>query len=136
MTLQPYPHPAISVGFSAIFLLILDKLTQLLLNTLKNLHITTIWKFADTWEADAKNAGLREATSNVYGNGHTALYADMIEAIRHNRAPYVDAAAGRDALELVLAVYQSSFTGQPVKLPLEDVSSIQFQGMFPVSWAM
>ena len=86
--------------------------------------------------ADAKNAGLREATSNVYGNGHTALYADMIEAIRHNRAPYVDAAAGRDALELVLAVYQSSFTGQPVKLPLEDVSSIQFQGMFPVSWAM
>lgn len=95
-----------------------------------------VWKFADTWEADAKNAGLREATSNVYGNGHTALYADMIEAIRHNRAPYVDAAAGRDALELVLAVYQSSFTGQPVKLPLEDVSSIQFQGMFPVSWAM
>ena len=136
LTLQPYPHPAISVGFSAIFLLILDKLTQLLLNTLKNLHITAIWKFADTREADAKNAGLREATSNVYGNGHTALYADMIEAIRHDRAPYVDAAAGRDALELVLAVYQSSFTGQPVKLPLEDVSSIQFQGMFPVSWAM
>lgn len=95
-----------------------------------------VWKFADTWEADAKNAGLREATSNVYGNGHTALYGDMIEAIRHDRAPYVDAAAGRDALELVLAVYQSSFTGQPVKLPLEDVSSIQFQGMFPVSWAM
>ena len=130
MTLQPYPHPAISVGFSAIFLLILDKLTQLLLNTLKNLHITTIWKFADTWEADAKNAGLREATSNVYGNGHTALYADMIEAIRHNRAPNVDAAAGRDALELVLAVYKSQKEGRPVKLPLKDFASTDMAGEF------
>ncbi len=31
---------------------------------------------------DQKNEGLEEETSNVYGNGHTSLFADVIEAIR------------------------------------------------------
>lgn len=85
-----------------------------------------VWEFADEREADGRARGLQEATSNVYGNGHTALYADMIDAIQHNRTPYIDAVAGRNALELVLAIYQSSFTGVPVKLPLGDVASVNF----------
>lgn len=85
-----------------------------------------VWDFADECEADAKNKGLQEVTSNVYGNGHTALYADMIGAIRHGRKPYIDAVAGRNALEMVLAVYQSALTGKPVKLPLKNVSSTDF----------
>ncbi len=89
-----------------------------------------VWEFADERAADAGNKGLQEATSNVYGNGHTALYADMIDAIQHDRKPYVDAVAGRNALELVLAVYQSSFTGKPVKLPLKDASCTDFEGGF------
>ena len=55
------------------------------------------------------------------------LYADMIDAIRQNRAPYVDAVAGRNALELVLAVYQSSFTGHSVRLPLRDTACVDFK---------
>lgn len=86
-----------------------------------------VWDFADVRETDEKNKGFQEATSNVYGNGHTALYADMIDAIQCNRMPYVDAIAGRNALELVLAVYQSSFTGKPVNLPLKDVTSVDFR---------
>ncbi len=89
-----------------------------------------VWDFAGEDEADAKNKGLREATSNVYGNGHTSLFADMIEAIEKDRKPYVDAAAGRNALEMVLAIYQSAATGKPVKLPLKDVSSTDFTGRF------
>lgn len=89
-----------------------------------------VWKFADERAEDAKNAELREATCNVYGNGHTALYGDMLDAIRQDRAPYVDAVAGRNALELVLAVYQSSFSGKPVKLPLRHASATDFRGMF------
>ena len=89
-----------------------------------------VWNFADTCEEDEKNRGLQEATSNVYGNGHTSLFADMIEAIEQDRKPYVDAVAGRNALELILAIYQSSATGQPVKLPLGDVSSMDFAGHF------
>ena len=89
-----------------------------------------VWNFADEDEADAKNRGLQEATSNVYGNGHTSLYADMIDAIEHDRKPYVDAVAGRNALEMILAIYQSSATGRPVKLPLSNVASTDFTGRF------
>lgn len=89
-----------------------------------------VWDFADESEADEKNKGLQEATSNVYGNGHTSLFADVIDAIEHDRKPYVDAAAGRNALEMILAIYQSAATGQPVKLPLKDVASTDFTGRF------
>lgn len=89
-----------------------------------------VWQFADETEADDKNKGLKEATSNVYGNGHTSLYADMIEAIEKDRKPYVDAVAGRNALELVLAVYKSQKEGKPVKLPLEVFSSTDMTGEF------
>ena len=89
-----------------------------------------VWNFAEETEEDQKNKGLQEATSNVYGNGHTSLFADMIEAIEPDRKPYVDAVAGRNALELILAIYQSAATGQPVKLPLVGVASTDFTGRF------
>ncbi len=89
-----------------------------------------VWDFADEGEADGRNKGLQEATSNVYGNGHTSLFADMIEAIETDRKPYVDAVAGRNALEMVLAIYQSAATGKPVKLPLKNAASIDFTGRF------
>lgn len=89
-----------------------------------------VWDFADEGEADEKNKGLQEATSNVYGNGHTSLFADVIDAIEHDRKPYVDAVAGRNALEMILAIYQSAATGKPVKLPLKDVASTDFAGRF------
>ena len=89
-----------------------------------------VWDFADEGAEDEKNKGLQEATSNVYGNGHTSLFADVIDAIEHDRKPYVDAVAGRNALEMILAIYQSAATDKPVKLPLKDVASTDFAGMF------
>lgn len=89
-----------------------------------------VWDFADEGEDDQKNKGLQEATSNVYGNGHTSLFADVMDAIENNRKPYVDAVAGRNALEMILAIYQSAATGKAVKLPLENVSSTDFTGRF------
>ena len=89
-----------------------------------------MWDFADETEADAANKGLEEATSNVYGNGHTSLYADVIDAIKTGRKPYVDAVAGRNALEMVLAVYKSAASGAPVQLPLTDCSTLDFVGRF------
>ena len=89
-----------------------------------------VWNFADESDADAKNKGLQEATSNVYGNGHTSLFADMMDAIEQDRKPYVDAVAGRNALEMILAIYQSAATGKPVKLPLEHTASTDFTGRF------
>lgn len=89
-----------------------------------------VWDFADETESDLANKGLEEQTSNVYGNGHTLLYADVIDAIEQARAPYIDAVAGRNALEMVLAIYKSQKTGQPVKLPLEDFASTDMTGEF------
>ena len=89
-----------------------------------------VWNFADECEDDQKNKGLQEATSNVYGNGHTSLFADVVEAIEQDRKPYVDAVAGRNALEMILAIYQSAATGVPVKLPLKGVASTDFTGRF------
>ena len=71
-----------------------------------------------------------EDPSNVYGFGHVSLYADMIRALKTHTKPYVDAYAGRRALEMVLAVYLSAARHQPVKLPLGDVSTTDFIGRF------
>ena len=89
-----------------------------------------VWDFADETEEDVKNKGLEEATSNVYGNGHTSLFADVMDAIENDRKPYVDAVAGRNALEMILSIYKSQKTGQPVKLPLEEFASIDMIGEF------
>lgn len=89
-----------------------------------------VWDFADETEADMKNKGLEEETNNVYGNGHTSLFADMINSIQNGRKPYVDAYAGRDALELVLAIYKSQKEGIPVTLPLSEFSSLDMAGEF------
>lgn len=89
-----------------------------------------VWDFADETEADAENKNLKEATSNVYGNGHTSLFADMMDAICNDRKPYVDAVAGRNALEMILAIYKSQKTGLPVKLPLTDFASTDMKGTF------
>lgn len=96
----------------------------------KSTNAIDVWDFADEQEGDDKNRGLFEQTSNVYGNGHTSLFADVIDAIENDRKPYVDAVAGRNALETVLAVYKSAAEGKPVKLPLEKCASVDFQGRF------
>ena len=89
-----------------------------------------IWSFENETEEDCTFKGLKENTSNVYGNGHTSLFADMIDAINSDRTPYVDALAGRNALEMILAIYKSQKTGKPVKLPLVEFSSINMKGEF------
>ena len=89
-----------------------------------------VWNFADIRPEDEGMQGMQEATSNVYGNGHTQVYSDMAEAILQDRAPYIDAYAGRRALEMILAMYQSAATGMTVKLPLADVASTDFTGRF------
>jgi predicted dehydrogenase len=96
----------------------------------KSTNNIDVWDFADESDADLGNKGLEEQTSNVYGNGHTSLYADMIDSIENDRAPYVDAHAGRNALEMILAIYKSQKTGEPVRLPLEGFASIDMVGEF------
>lgn len=96
----------------------------------KSTNNLEVWDFADETLEDLQNKGLEEVISNVYGNGHTSLYADVVDAIKNDRKPYVDAVAGRNALEIILAIYKSQKTGKVVKLPLKDFASIEMIGEF------
>lgn len=93
----------------------------------KCVNTIEVWDFADDIE---NNKGFEEPTENIYGNGHVSLYADFLDAIKNNRKPYVDAVAGRNALEMVLAIYKSQKEGKPVKLPLTDFGSADMAGEF------
>ncbi len=96
----------------------------------KSTNNIDVWNFKDEDADDQNNIGLKEETENVYGNGHTSLFKDMIEAIQDDRDPYITAVDGKNALEIVLAIYKSSFTGKSVKLPLENCASTDFEGEF------
>lgn len=93
----------------------------------KSTNSIDVWDFN---EGTDNMAGFLEKTTNVYGNGHTSLFYDVADAIKNDREPYITAEDGKSALELVLAIYKSSFTGKPVKLPLRDCSSLDFEGFF------
>lgn len=89
------------------------------------------WRFEDSPEsAEEVIAQFGENPPNVYGFGHTPLYADVIDAIANDREPYVNGEAGRRALELVLAIYKSAAEGKAVKLPLKECSTMDFRGRF------
>lgn len=97
----------------------------------KSVNTIEEWRFADALDdPDSIKASCHENPPNVYGYGHTPLYADMIESIKIGREPYVTGEDGRRALELVLAIYKSSYEGKPVKLPLEECSTLDFRGEF------
>ena len=97
----------------------------------QSVNVIEEWNFSDMLDdPEVVKKQYHEAPPNVYGFGHTPLYADVIEAIREDRAPYVDARAGKRALELVLAIYQSAATGSVVKLPMQKCETIQFKGRF------
>ncbi len=90
------------------------------------------WRFSDQLDdSEIIINTFAENPPNVYGFGHTPLYADMIEAIKKDRLPYVDAEAGRRALELVLAIYESASKNNVVKLPLNrNNSTMNYVGRF------
>lgn len=97
----------------------------------KSVNLIENWSFADNKDnAEEVMQKHGENPSNVYGFGHTPLYANVISAIQNNHEPYVDAYAGKRALELVLAIYLSAKEGRPVKLPLTTCASTDFTGRF------
>lgn len=97
----------------------------------QSVNIIEEWRFADALDDPEKIIEqFTENPPNVYGFGHTPLYADVIEAIEKDREPYVNGEAGKRALELVLAIYKSAAEGTKVKLPLKDCSTMDFIDRF------
>ena len=89
------------------------------------------WRFSDQLDdPDQIISEYAETPPNIYGFGHNPLYADVVDAIEKDRAPYVDAEAGKRALELVLAIYQSAAEDRPVYFPLKECATTDFKGRF------
>lgn len=89
-----------------------------------------VWKFEDGEDEQQVINEYQEVHKNVYGLGHTPLYADMINAVKTNTNPLVDAYAGKRALELVLAIYLSAKENKPIKLPLKNCSTLDFKELY------
>ena len=52
----------------------------------------------------------------IGADGHQQQIADLIAAAKEDREPMISGREARNAVELILAVYQSAKSGQPVKL--------------------
>ncbi|WP_027204145.1 Gfo/Idh/MocA family protein [Butyrivibrio fibrisolvens] len=97
----------------------------------QSVNVIEEWRFSDLLDnPEMVKARFHENPPNVYGYGHTPLYADMIHAIEQDRQPYVTAMEGKKTLELVLAIYKSATDGRPIKLPLTECGTMDFIGRF------
>ncbi|MCD5390561.1 Gfo/Idh/MocA family oxidoreductase [candidate division NPL-UPA2 bacterium] len=56
--------------------------------------------------------------TDIGAEGHCIQIQDMVRAIQNDRPPIVSGEEGRKSIEIILAIYKSSRTGRPVKLPL------------------
>ncbi|MEI6385615.1 MAG: Gfo/Idh/MocA family oxidoreductase [Spirochaetota bacterium] len=91
------------------------------------------WRFADSGSVgDTENLVLDPSEKDppsVYGFGHSALYAELLDAIEAGRDTLVSGTGGRKALEIILAIYQSQKTGKAVDLPT-CFSTSEMEGYF------
>lgn len=71
-----------------------------------------------TFEENTSAGGAKDPKA-ITSIGHTFLVQDIINAVKENRDPYVPGSEARNAVEIILAVYESARTGQPVDLPLQ-----------------
>ena len=97
----------------------------------QSVNVIEEWRFSDMLDdPEEVKQRFHENPPNVYGYGHTPLYADVIDAIVNDRKPYVDAEAGKRALELVLAIYESAYKGKIVHMPLKKCDTRDYKGRF------
>ncbi len=91
------------------------------------------WRFSDAAEkGDTEDKVLEPGAKDppsVYGFGHSALFADFVDALEHDREPFVNGEEGRKSLEVVLAVYLSAKEGKAAELPVR-FDTMQMKGTF------
>jgi predicted dehydrogenase len=88
-----------------------------------------LWNFANALPEDMeirKKFGKGSATTGgaadpkaISSIGHQKQFADFLAAIKADTPPAVDGHQGRKSVELILAIYESSWTGRRVSLPLK-----------------
>ena len=69
-----------------------------------------------TRSAESNKAASADPTRSTWGDAHRAQIADFIDCIHSGRTPLVDGKAGKEAVEIILAAYESSRSGKAVNL--------------------
>jgi len=87
------------------------------------------WQFAEETDEDEKvrkeylafpsvGIGADDPATGVTGDRHVPNFVDFLAALDEGREPLVSGPESRKSVEIILAVYKSAETGQPVELPL------------------
>ncbi|MFA9464117.1 MAG: Gfo/Idh/MocA family protein [Velocimicrobium sp.] len=93
-----------------------------------SVNVIELWDFEDKRDSlESIREIYKEEPENIYGYGHYLVYHDMMDAIFLNREPEITAKAGRDALALVLAIYESSRRKSIVLWPLSSGSTFDYK---------
>lgn len=94
-------------------------------------------KFLDEverWEFENIPSDIHETVSYYgiidNGTGHAPFYKNVVETLQGKAELLTSPEEARAAIELILAIYESSATGKPVKLPLEKGATIDYIGLF------
>lgn len=81
------------------------------------------WRFSDALEVgDTEEKVLNpneKDPPSVYGNGHSMLFADVLNSIDTGKDLLVSGEKGKKALEIILAIYMSQKMGLPVDIPCD-----------------
>lgn len=88
-----------------------------------------LWQFERERKTDSRireqfarksgNSGGASDPSAISYQGHLDQLKDLLKAIRTGSQPLVDGQEGRKSVEIILAIYQSSWSGKRVNLPLK-----------------
>lgn len=76
------------------------------------------WRFSEDFQEE-ENAIINSQEADpptVYGYGHQVVVDDIVHAIENDVEPYITLEDGKRAMEVILAIYESSKTGLPVDL--------------------
>jgi len=89
-----------------------------------------LWQFAEPQASDDELLAMLGDASATQGGagdpkaishlGHRLQLEDLIASIVSGTAPLVDGRQGRKSVEIILAIYESNWTGRRVSLPLQS----------------
>jgi UDP-N-acetyl-2-amino-2-deoxyglucuronate dehydrogenase len=78
------------------------------------------WRLADAEPGEEELALAMDEHMGIGCELHRRQIADFVATIREHRAPEVDGAEGRKAVEIIRAIYYAAQTGKMISLPFED----------------
>ncbi len=88
-----------------------------------------LWQFENEQPTDAAlRVSLAQKTANTGGSsdpkaisfvGHQKQFEDFLKAVNCGTRPAIDGHEGRKSVEIILAIYESAWTGKKVTLPLK-----------------